>query len=116
MGVASPVNLANVRRSPGSVYKPNDNSTVVHFSVMFYYTPEVKANMGSDALDDFFDQLIHTTNQGKLLICIVHIINLQKFQDFYRAAYLYVCTNSALSLPQSMTCTTVLNFLRPSEQ
>ena len=47
----------------------NDNSTVVNYSIMLYYTPQVKAKLGSD-LDGFFDRLICETNQGESLICI----------------------------------------------
>ena len=44
-------------------YDSTDNTTVVNYSIMLYYTPEVQANVAD--LDGFFDQVLAETNQGK---------------------------------------------------
>ena len=46
-----------------SGYNSNDRSTLVEYSIMFYYTPEVQANVAD--LDGFFDQVLAETNQGE---------------------------------------------------
>ena len=50
--------MANLSR----LYDLNDNTTVVTYSIMLYYTPEVWDNVPD--LDGFFDQVLAETNQG----------------------------------------------------
>ena len=58
----------------------DDNRTVVNYSVMFYYTPQVAANI--DDLDGFFDRLISETNQGKSLTYVSGVMNQSSFLSF----------------------------------
>ena len=40
-----------------------DDSAIVNYSVMLYYTQEVEDNVAD--LDGFFDQMLAETNQGE---------------------------------------------------
>ena len=52
--------MANVSRVAG--YDSNDRITQVDYSIMLYYTPEVRDNVAD--LDGFFYQVLAETNQG----------------------------------------------------
>ena len=59
-GVESPEGVENVSRKAG--YDSNDMTTLVDYSIMLYYTPEVQDNVAD--LDGFFYQVLAETNQG----------------------------------------------------
>ena len=59
--IESPKGEKNVSRI--TEHHSSDRTTLVDYSVMFYYTPQVQANVPD--LDGFFEQLIAVTNQGR---------------------------------------------------
>ena len=65
-GVVSPEDVVNAGRRV--TYDSSDNTTVVNYSIMLYYTPEVQANVAD--LDGFFDQVLAETNQGDTFIFV----------------------------------------------
>ena len=65
-GVVSPEDVVNAGRRV--TYDSSDNTTVVNYSIMLYYTPEVQANVAD--LDGFFDQVLAETNQGETFIFV----------------------------------------------
>ena len=73
--------MANVSSKYG--YDPNDKSTVVWYSIMIYYTPEVQANVAN--LDGFFDQVIAETNQGKAQCAKYSSIILYQYLGYYNS-------------------------------
>ena len=74
IGIESPADLANVSRSSRMRYNSNDKSTLVNYSIMLYYTREVRDNVAD--LDGFFEQVLAETNQGKTIICTCAIFNI----------------------------------------
>ena len=52
----------------------SDNTTIVNYSIMLYYTPEVQANVAD--LDGFFDQVLAETNQGECFIFVKSVIKI----------------------------------------
>ena len=83
-GVDSPNDVAN---DGSRAFNSTDDNTVVNYSIMLYYTPEVQANVAD--LDGFFDLVLAETNQGDILFEV--IINIITFiQDTNRAVSLSV--------------------------
>ena len=83
-GVDSPHDVVN---DGSRAFNSADDNTVVDYSIMLYYTPEVQANVAD--LDGFFDLVLAETNQGNILFeVIINIIPL--IQDINRAASLSV--------------------------
>ena len=83
-GVDSPHDVVN---DGSRTVNSADDNTVVDYSIMLYYTPEVQANVAD--LDGFFDLVLAETNQGNILFeVIINIIPL--IQDINRAASLSV--------------------------
>ena len=70
--MVSPEDVVNAGRRV--TYDSSDNTTVVNYSIMLYYTPEVQANVAD--LDGFFDQVLAETNQGETFICVQSIITI----------------------------------------
>ena len=42
-----------------------DDTTIVTFSVMFYYTPDFAAQ--TDDVESYFDEVVDITNEGKIV-------------------------------------------------
>ena len=61
-GVDSPIDVVN---DGSRAFNSTDDNTVVNYSIMLYYTPEVQANVAD--LDGFFDLVLAETNQGDIL-------------------------------------------------
>ena len=64
-GVDSPHDVVN---DGSRAFNSTDDNTVVDYSIMLYYTPEVQANVAD--LDGFFDLVLAETNQGYIHLII----------------------------------------------